>query len=257
MATTRARSAQEIRVEAAVATDVGQRRVNADAYLLDEAAGLFAVADGVGDTPQSILAAQTALQAVLESFRSPWSSLPLAERSADEARERLFLGLMRANARLFVPGQTRATRAMTTFAGAVVCARGLCIGHAGDSGVYRYRPSTGGLAKATEDDTVLNRALWSGTALDVALALPNAQALTRAIGLRPTLAVEIDVQPWEPGDVILVCSDGVTDALDSNAIARALEGPDDLQGTAQRLIQRAVRARGHDNATVVLVRWVL
>src|SRR6202000_1121363 len=101
----------------------------------------------------------------------------------------------------------------------------------GDSRVYLYTPTAGRLTKVTEDDTVVNRAFWSGQPLSVALALPNARALTRTIGGRPTLRVDLEVQRWAPGDLVLVCSDGVSDCLDSSAIARALSDPDDLEAT--------------------------
>ena len=248
------RPASEKRIEAAAATDAGRRQTNADAYLVDETAGLFAVADGVGDTPRSGLIARMALEAVRELFLSPWSLLPPAERSAGEAAERLTLGVLQANGRLHDRRRSEGQRAVTTFAGVVVCADGLCVAHVGDSRVYLARPSTGKVVKVTEDHTAMSDAFWRGVPCDIAAALPNAHALTCALGLRSSLTVRPIVHRWAPGDVVLVCTDGVTDRLDNAAVARAVLGPGDVAAIAQRLVERAGEAGGHDNATVVFVR---
>jgi protein phosphatase len=251
-----ATSANEIGVEVAVASDAGKRKTNADAFLIDEAAGLFAVCDGVGDTPRSGLVAHMALDAVHELFPPPWSRLPLAGRSAGQAAERLILGGIQANERLLARRRSDEQQTVTTFAGVVVCAEGLCIGHAGDSRVYLFRPSTGKLVKVTEDDTVANDAFWRGVPCDIATAQPNAHAITRALGLRRSLELLPNVHRWATGDVVLVCTDGVTDRLESTAITRALLEPGDIAAIAQRLVERAIEAGGHDNATVIAVRRV-
>ena len=97
----------ELRVEAAAATHAGQRDTNADAYVIDEAAGLFAVGDGMGDTPRSGLVARMALDAVREMFLPPWSILPAADRSPAEAAERMYLGVLQAHRRITRRGEAR------------------------------------------------------------------------------------------------------------------------------------------------------
>ena len=247
----------DMQIDVAAATDAGRhRRTNADAFLVDAAAGIFAVADGMGDTPRSGAIAMMALEAVRELFLAPWSQLPPADRWAGEAAERLILGVMQANGRLFVEGRPKERRFGTTFAGAVVCRDQVCVGNAGDSRVYLFRPSTARMARLTEDDTVLNDAFRRGTPYDVAAAQPEAQALTRAIGLRRALALRPAVARWAPDDVLLACTDGITDWLDAAAILRTLVECDELEAAAQRLVERALMAGGRDNATAVLVRWV-
>lgn len=247
----------EMQIDAAAATDTGShRKANADAFLVDLGAGLLAVSDGMGDTPRSGAIAKMALEAVRELFLSPWCQLPPAERWAGEAAERLILGVMQANGRLYAPGRTERPRLGTTFAGVVVCADRLCVAHAGDSRVYVLRASTGRLTKLTEDNTIINEALWGGMAWARAAELPNARALTRAIGLTPALVLRPVVQRWAPGDVVLACTDGITDWLDDTTITQTLVDCDVLETAAERLVRRALLAGGRDNATAVVARWV-
>jgi len=247
----------EMQIDVAAATDAGRhRKTNADAFLVDEAAGLFAVADAIGDTPRSGIVSRMALEAVRELFLAPWSQLPPGDRCASEAADRLILGVMQANGRLYVEGRPVERRLGTTFAGAVVCRDHLCVGSAGDSRLYLYRASTAQMVKLTDDDTAQNDAIWRGTPPDVAAAQPKAHALTRAIGIRRALDLRPAVTRWAPGDVVLACTDGITDWLDGAAITRTIVECDALELTAQRLVERALMAGGRDNATAVLVRWV-
>jgi serine/threonine protein phosphatase PrpC len=243
------------RLEVAAATHVGPRRTNADAYVIDEAAGFLAVADGVGDTPRSRFVAQMALAAVRELFGVPWSLLPPAERAAGHAAERLVLGVLQANGRLRTQRRTERQTTATTFAGVVVCGDRICVGHAGDSRVYLLRAATGRLTKLTEDHTILNDALWRGVPYDVAVELADARALTRAIGTRYVLEIRPLVTWWAPGDVVLMCTDGVSDEVDVAAITRTLSSCGELGDAAQRLVELANEAGGRDNATVVCARW--
>lgn len=251
-----ARMLAEMHIDVAAATDTGRRRkTNADAFLVDEAAGIFAVADGMGDTERSGVVARLALDAVRERFAPPWSLLPPADRSADEAAERLMLGVVQANTRLYVPGRPVPPRVGTTFAGVVICGERLCVAHAGDSRVYVLRGSTNQLTQVTVDHTVISEALWGGAPWARAAELHNAHALTRAIGLTPTLVPRPVVRRWAPGDVVLACTDGITDWIDHATITRTLVECDALEVAARRLVERAIATGGRDNATVVLGRW--
>jgi len=246
----------DMQIDVAAATDIGRhRKTNADAHLVDLAAGFFAVSDGMGDTPRSGAIAKMALEAVRELFLAPWAVLPPGDRWAGEAAERLILGVMQANGRLFAEDRPEERRFGTTFAGAIVCRDHLCIGNAGDSRVYLFRPSTARIVRLTKDDTVLNDSLGRGLPYDVALAQPMAHALTRAIGIKRALDLRPAVTRWAPGDVLLACTDGVTDWLDSAAILRTLVECDELETAAHRVVERALMAGGRDNATAVLVRW--
>jgi protein phosphatase len=238
--------------EVAVASVKGPRQTNADAFLIDQAAGLFAVADGIGDTPRSRAAARAALEAVRELFGEPWTLTLPTQRGTVEAAERMRLGVIQANGRLYVEGRERPLG--TTFAGVVVCQDRLCVCGIGDSRVYVRRASTGHLERLTRDDTVLDEACRGGARREVAAAHPRAQWLTRAIGTRRAVAGWSVAARWAIGDVVLICTDGLTDRIDDDAIARALEGPGDLAAATLRLEACVAAAGARDNVTVLLVR---
>jgi protein phosphatase len=88
-----------------------------------------------------------------------------------------------------------------------------------------------------------------------ALTAPNRHVITRALGLNRR--VEVDVRSWvhRPGDLYLLCSDGLTDLVSEREICSELEARDDeLVRTASRLVSRANEAGGHDNVSVVLIQ---
>jgi serine/threonine protein phosphatase PrpC len=173
-------SGDSLQLDVGAATSGGRRQTNADAYLIDEAARLFAVSDGIGDSERSVTVARTALEAVREMYAPPWSLLPDDERTLAEAGERMVRGLVSANGRIYEGGATEKPRVGTTFTGVMLCADGnLCIGHMGDSRVYRLYRDSGKLVRLTEDDTVLADALRLGERYSVAAERPNVYNLTR------------------------------------------------------------------------------
>ena len=245
----------ELRIEIAAATSAGRlRRTNADAHLVDERAGLLAVADGMGDTPRSAAVAKMALEAVGESFGEPWRSLPPEERSIGEAKERLLLGVVEANARLFVPGAKLSSRGGTTLVAVALSTRHFCVTSVGDSRAYLLRRSSDRLAQLTVDDTLLQRELRAGTPYEIAIAERDAHALTRAIGLRPAVDVLPLIHRSAPGDTLLLCSDGLSDRVRSEEIGALLAEAEDLERAAHHLIERAKAAGGRDDVTVVIAR---
>ena len=246
----------ELRVTTATASCAGRRRrTNADAYLVDEAAGLLAVGDGMGDTPRSAAVAKMAMEAVREMFLDPWLSRPPAERTIGEAVERLCLGVVQANGRLFVPAARRtAPRSGTTLVAVVLCAWQLCVVSVGDSRAYLLRNSSGRLERLTRDDTVLQESLLLGVPYAVAIAERDAHALTRAIGVRAAVEAVPIIHRSGTGDTLLLCTDGLTDRVHDEEIADVLAYEEDLERAAYRLIERAREAGGWDDATVVLAR---
>jgi serine/threonine protein phosphatase PrpC len=242
------------RYDVATATRTGLRCANADATLVDDDAGLFAIGDGMGDTLAAGLVAKMALEAVRELFLEPWSSVPPDQRSAIEASTRLSLGVLQAHRRINAPSRARAERIGTTFAGVVACGSSLCVGHVGDSRVYILRRRTGTLTQLTVDDTVLSEAIREGTPPHEAATLPDAHKLTRVLGVRQRVDLRPSIWPWESGDIAMLCTDGVSDQVRGGAIAAILFGAVDLRTAAHQLVDVATAGVGLDNSTVVLLR---
>jgi PPM family protein phosphatase len=243
----------ELPIEVTAATHIGRRKVNADAHLIDEAAGLFAVADGLGDTPRSPLVARMALDAVGELFKS-WASKSPAGRYMWEARDRLELGVTQAHGRLYAPGRSREKRIGTTFAGVVVCAGWICAAHIGDSRVYLFRRGEDTLV-GTVDHAIAGDAIHDGLPHERAAALPHAQAVTRMLGVSKCVEVKPMSWLWEPGDVLLLCTDGVSDRIELEELVSILRDVDDVGDAARQIVARAFEAGGWDNATAVVATW--
>jgi PPM family protein phosphatase len=241
-------------IEVGVATHIGRRNANADAACVDEAAVFFCVADGMRDTPRSSLVAQMAIDAIREFFVAPCP--PPAARDIDQAGGRLRLGVERAHFLIYAPSIVREERIGTTFAGVVLCGGLLCIGHVGDSRIYMLRGSNAGLAQLMEDHTVAGDACRQGMASEAAMRLPNAHQLTQVIGVRRVVDIRPLVRRWEPGDMVLLCTDGVSNCLQTDAMASIMLGACDLNAAAQTLVERAIEEGGWDNATALVLRRV-
>ena len=249
----RAMSAPGAGIQAAGATTRGRRRINADAFLADEAAGLLAVCDAMGDEPHSALMSRIALAVLREPFDQAWSQRPLPERLAGEAVARLARGVAMANRRVYEVRTTEPRWRGTTFAGVVVCRDHLCFAHVGDSRIYLLRRATGELARLTEDHTVMSDLVSQGMSHHSAAFARNSDALTRFLGNRATMEVPSDVVPWTPGDVVLVCTDGLSDFVHPEAMRRVLAEATDAAQAAKRLVHAAEELGGWDNATAAVV----
>jgi PPM family protein phosphatase len=208
----------------------------------------------MGDSVRSGIVARMGLAAVEELFGEVWAAYSTAERSVSEATDRLRLGVDQAHGRLYVPWRSRADRNGTTFAGVVVCGDSLSIAHVGDSRVYLLRRSKGRLACITVDHTVLGDAICRGIPQRAAAALPNAHTLTRTIGKASGMELELSVKRWEQGDVVLLCTDGVSDHLETPELTDILLDMDGIGDAASRIVARAIEVGGQDNATALLIR---
>lgn len=230
------------------------RAGNEDRFALLDHLGLFLVADGMGGCPAGEIAATLALDTVRAFFEDP-------NRTAPDSPESLLACLVdaaqEANRRILAQAtQHPQQRGMgTTFAGVLAQGAALCIAHAGDSRVYRLRDQQ--LDLLTEDHTLLNECLWHGMPVDQAEAMPNRYALTRALGVHRNIELSARLEEVKPGDLILICTDGISKVLPRKEIAALLAEAGELGATAQRFIARANDAGGPDNATAVLLRWTL
>jgi serine/threonine protein phosphatase PrpC len=213
-----------------------RRAVNEDCFVQIEEAGFFVVADGVGGHTDGDLASRAVIE-TLGCVVAP--NTPLDARVVDAER-----ALHSVNTVLWREAQTRPqpTLIASTVA-ALILSKGYaaCL-WAGDSRVYVYR--AGHLYQLTLDHNV---------AAENDLA-PHGDALTRAIGAAETLELGRLVTPIEPGDIFLVCSDGVTKFVDDVEIAHFLVDPPD--GLATRIVAAVVERDGNDDATAIVVRYV-
>jgi protein phosphatase len=141
----------------------------------------------------------------------------------------------------------------TTLTAVYLDAETVALAHVGDSRAYRLRG--GELTRLTEDHSLVEELLRDGKLTeDEAFEHPQRSIITRALGQEPIVDVDTFSYPIRDGDVILLCSDGLTDMLPERLVAEVLVGAPTLDRAAQRLIDEANHAGGRDNITVVLFR---
>jgi protein phosphatase len=126
----------------------------------------------------------------------------------------------------------------------------VAIGHVGDSRAYRFRG--GKLERLTRDHSLVEEMRRKGQLTDAqAEDHPQRSIITRALGPEPEVQVDVQTVPAQPGDVFLVCSDGLTTMLDDEHIARLLTRASSLDAGVRALVDEANRAGGRDNITVL------
>lgn len=224
----------------AAVTDPGRRRrQNEDAYVVQPP--LFAVADGMGGAQAGEIASRIAASALRDS--------------GTEAGEDAVAALIQeANRRVYEAAASDDARAGmgTTVTAALVEADSVRIGHVGDSRAYRARD--GALQQLTEDHSLVAELVRSGKlSPEEADVHPQRSVITRVLGTDP----EVDVDTFEvearPGDVFMICSDGLTSMVEDEAILALLGRPGrTLEQRAHSLVDAANRGGGEDNITVIL-----
>ncbi|MBV9050588.1 MAG: Stp1/IreP family PP2C-type Ser/Thr phosphatase [Solirubrobacterales bacterium] len=225
-------------------TDTGrQRRANEDCALARPP--VFVVADGMGGARAGEVAAGIAVEAFTQGLQGSGS---VEERLAGRARE--------ANRRIFELASTERERAGmgTTLTAAYLDNSELAIAHVGDSRAYLFRD--GSLKRLTQDHSLVDELVRRGRLTEEEAAEhPQRSIITRALGPESEVDVDTWTYPVRGGDLLLVCSDGLTSMVSEERVTEILGSSDDLDAAAQALIDEANRAGGRDNITVVLARF--
>lgn len=235
------------------------RPSNQDQFLVAPALNLLAVADGMGGHAGGDVASAAALAALREY-------LAVAGHGADDTYApgghaatplaTLAAGVAHANADLYqantAQGRTDGSGMGTTLTALWRPApRGPAyVAHVGDSRLYLLRD--GLLTQLTRDQTMYQQALDAGRTG----TLPSRNLLLQALGPGPAVQPELLAQPVAPGDLFLLCSDGLHGASDDARIAAVLAGAraDTLHEVCAALVELALRDGSRDNVTVVLLR---
>jgi PPM family protein phosphatase len=225
-------------------TDPGRiRRRNEDAFVLDPP--LFAVADGMGGAQAGEVASRLAATAFREYHDA--DQLPPADRVQaiiQEANRRIY---ERARADLDASGMG------TTLTAALLTGGRVILGHVGDSRAYRIRD--GELEQLTEDHSLVGDLMRSGRLTpEEADAHPQRSVITRALGTDPEVDVDTSTVDVKPGDLFLLCSDGLTTMVTDDDILGILAAAPTLDDAARELVRAANSGGGEDNVTVVLFR---
>jgi protein phosphatase len=227
-------------------TDPGKRRRrNEDAYLVLDDPPLFVVADGMGGYAGGDVASAMAVETFQKAFGAddfdPSAYPGLSRRAGALAQV-----IQRANQRIYKASQeNRELHGMGT---TLVCARfspnkqRVYVGHVGDSRCYVFR------------DAALHPITSDHTAASLGIVGPLAQSLTRALGVTPSVVIDLILGKPRPGDRYLLCSDGLSKMISDEQIERILQSEYDADRAVEALIAAANEKGGKDNITVILVR---
>ena len=244
-------------------TDVGRRRkLNEDSILMDNESNLYAVCDGMGGHNAGEVASQMAIEAlasfIQKSHREKEITWPFGlDVNLSYDGNRLKTAIRFANRKVLeaTREKTEYEGMATTVAAVLVDGSSANLGHVGDSRVYLVRGGT--IEQLTSDHSWVNEQIQSGViSADQARSHPLRNVVTRALGGKPDLQVDMQVHKIEPGDILLLCSDGLTTMIPDDDIARIVtEAGGEVEKAARALVAAANARGGEDNITVLLLRF--
>jgi protein phosphatase len=244
-------------------TDVGRKRKgNEDSLFVNPEQKLFVVADGMGGHAAGEVASRVAVESINEfvclTSGDEEITWPFGlDQNMSYDGNRLKTAIRYANRKVLEAMKERSEYEgmATTVAAVLVDGEDANLAHVGDSRVYLFRDAE--LEQLTSDHSWVNEQLQSGViSADQARGHPLRNVVTRALGGKPDLQVDMQLHKLRAGDLLLLCSDGLTTMVPDADIARLLdEAGADVPKAAQGLVTEANARGGEDNITVVVVQY--
>ncbi|MBI5590683.1 MAG: Stp1/IreP family PP2C-type Ser/Thr phosphatase [Deltaproteobacteria bacterium] len=232
-------------------TDRGLRRSNnEDVFFVKPESGFFLVADGMGGAAAGELASRIFSETTMEVFST-------ADLSQSDPVKRVHQSFVSANARILkhtdeIPEHKGmgCTAELMAFSGDK-----FILGHMGDSRTYRFK--NGQLKQLSKDHSLVQEQVDKGLITpEEARKHPMKNVISRAVGVDETPALDLVRGNLSPGDLFLLCSDGLTDMVEDADILAVLASTALLAQKAEKLVALARAGGGRDNITVVLIEIV-
>ena len=232
-------------------TDAGRRRNMNQDYMFgsDQAVGklpnLFIVADGMGGHKAGEYASKTAVETISEYIQKCDSELVVAtiRKAIGEANQKLLKEAILDSEKEGMG---------TTVVAATIIGDKLLAANVGDSRLYIVNES--GITQVTVDHSYVEEMIRSGRIVrSEARNHPDRNKITRAVGVFPKVEVDFFETKIEPGDTILLCTDGLTGMVEDEEIRRIILSQRDIVEKTETLIRRANENGGTDNITVLLI----
>ncbi len=243
-------------------TDVGRVRTNnEDSYKILDSLNLFVLSDGMGGEAHGEVASELAVETIVKfcTEAKDDTSVTLVDATPDnfsELTKKLRSAVQQANLNIYESAQKNpAQRGMgATVTAAWANDERLSIAHVGDSRAYLLR--TGNLQQLTSDHSLVAEQVRRGIITPQQAEESEMQSvLLRALGAHPEVEVDVDEVGIYSGDVLLLCSDGLTRMVTEPEIAGTLQAETDPAAAAQKLVDLANESGGMDNVTVIVVRF--
>jgi protein phosphatase len=236
------------------------RSHNEDSIGTDPEVGLAVLADGMGGYNAGEVASGISVAVVSSEIKRALGTRPVygidpatGETEAERITRQYSL---KANTSIFEAARSQPQYAGmgTTLVVALFFDNRICVAHVGDSRLYRLRGES--FEQITRDHSLLQEQIDSGMITKEAAKLSqNKNLVTRALGIDAEVDAEVHVYETRPGDVYLLCSDGLSDMVEDEDIHLTLTSlKENLQLTADQLVQQANDNGGRDNVSVILIR---
>ena len=238
-------------------TDTGLRReYNQDHIGFDQELGIAVLADGMGGHKAGEIAAHMAVKFVLDKLRKFVLQENSVSITGSQLLEFVSNTISSSNAEIYSAQEAEeAYKGMgTTIVATVVIGSQIYVGHVGDSRLYLYRNRT--VQRLTKDHSLVQDLIDRGFYTErEARSASVGHVVTRALGTRPEVEVDANEEPLQAYDLLLLCSDGLTDMVSDWQIAEIIdENIADLEVAAKKLIALANHYGGKDNISVILMQ---
>lgn len=238
-------------------TDTGLNRDHNEDYIgFDKNSGIAVLADGMGGHQAGEIASRMAVEEVLDQLKSVVNTQ--SGRSVTSSQMLSFVSntISNSNRKIFEASEANSTHSGmgTTVVAAIIKGARLYAGHVGDSRLYLLRNRR--LKRITKDHSLVQDLIDKGfyTEIEAQNASIN-HVVTRALGTSEEVEVDILQQSAQPGDVFLLCSDGLSDMISDAMMQQVLARPSaDLDVKARRLVGLANHFGGKDNISVILMK---
>lgn len=241
--------------EFSIRTDPGlARENNEDCVTVDEPTRLAILADGMGGYNAGEIASGMATT-FIKSELGRWLAQAGRHANAKEVRRAMEICVDNANRSIFNAANSNPQYSGmgTTLVVGVFQEGRLLLGHIGDSRCYRLRG--GELAQITKDHSLLQEQMDAGLITpEQAAVSTNKNLVTRALGVEDAVLLDVNEHRVEPGDIYLMCSDGLSDMVDNAGIAQILASDVTLEEKSVQLVDAANANGGRDNITVMLAQ---
>ena len=249
-----------MRIRYAAKTDVGMKRThNEDYFSLMEDEQLFIVADGMGGHSSGEVASRLAAETLSEFYqrtKDEEATWPYKmDRSLSYIENRLVCGIKLANYKIYEAASKdiRYKGMGTTVVSALIHGDKVYVAHVGDSRCYRLRE--GKFEQLTRDHSLLEdyRDAKPDMTEEEERNFPHKNVITRALGMRDSVQVDIKTDDVLDGDVYLLCSDGLSGMVADEIMREILGNTTDLERAVAELVDNANRAGGTDNITTLVL----
>lgn len=238
-------------------TDTGVRRQqNEDHIGFHQDLGIAVLADGMGGHQCGEVASHMAVESVLRKLKTIAERQSLRPITSSQLSEIVSNTISQSNTMIFEASEAlEDQRGMgTTLVAVLVHGTELCVGHVGDSRLYLLRNQE--LKRITKDHSLVQDLVDKGFYTEAEARKANVgHIVTRALGTKDSVEVDTLHANLEEGDVLLMCSDGLSDMVEDWHIEEVLsDGCDELESKAQELVDLANQNGGRDNISVILIQ---